>query len=249
MMLRAGKKRAVPASRGFTVLEVMVAVAILGLGLTAILSAQFSAVAGVAHARNLSLAVGLARCKMSEIEEQLQRDGFTELDETASGACCENDDSNISCEWTISKPVFPDPELGKLDLDTDMDLGAMGSLLKGPADGSEGGPTAPPATGDLSQITSALSGGGGDLAGMAAGGMSGLAAMVMGMVYPDLKALFEASTRRASVIVSWQEGSRVYDFEIVQWITQPQPPPPDIDEDDESSGASTSGSSSTGASR
>ena len=61
--------------RGFTLLEVLVAVAILGLGLTAILSAQFSAVSGVAHARHMSLAVGLARCKMSEIEQQLKVEG------------------------------------------------------------------------------------------------------------------------------------------------------------------------------
>ena len=54
--------------RGFTLLEVMVAVAILGLGLTAVLSAMFGSVKGVAHARGISVAVGLARCKMSEIE-------------------------------------------------------------------------------------------------------------------------------------------------------------------------------------
>ena len=63
-------------ARGFTLLEVLVAVAILGLGLTTILSAQFSAVIGTAHARHMSVAVGLARCKMSELEDHLQRDGF-----------------------------------------------------------------------------------------------------------------------------------------------------------------------------
>ncbi len=247
-MLRKRPQQAKSASRGFTILEVMVAVAILGLGLTAILSAQFSAVAGVVQARNISLAIGLARCKMSEVEEQLVRDGFPELDETASGPCCEDDDSAITCEWQVSKPVFPDPELGKLDLDTDMDsLGALGNLMKGPADGSKTGGGNPPA-GGISQITDAL--GGGDVAELAAGGVGGLAAMVMSMVYPDLKALFEASTRRVSVIVSWREGSRVRDFEILQWITHPQPPPPETDEDSEdSSSAATSGGSSSGAGR
>ena len=48
-------------ARGFTLLEVMVAVAILGLGLTAILSAQTGVFASSAHARNLSVATGLAR--------------------------------------------------------------------------------------------------------------------------------------------------------------------------------------------
>ena len=63
-------------TRGFTLLEVMVATAILGLGLTAILSAQAGAFATAAHARNLSVATTLARCKMGEIEEHLYRDGI-----------------------------------------------------------------------------------------------------------------------------------------------------------------------------
>ena len=58
--------------RGFTLLEVMVAVAILGLGLTAILSAQFSAVSATAHAKILSISTGLARCKMTELEDYVR---------------------------------------------------------------------------------------------------------------------------------------------------------------------------------
>ena len=77
---------------------------------------------------------------------------------------------------------------------------------------------------DISAITSAL-GGEGDIGQLAAGGIGGIAATVMSMVYPDLKALFEASTRRITVVASWQSGSKIYDIEIMQWVTQPQPGP------------------------
>src|SRR5262249_13241426 len=77
VMMRDPERRA----RGFTLLEVMVAVAILGLGLTAILSAQAGAFASAAHARHVSVATGLARCKMSEVEEHLAGpEGYPELD-------------------------------------------------------------------------------------------------------------------------------------------------------------------------
>src|SRR3954471_15649397 len=112
--------------RGFTLLEVTVAVAILGLGLTAILSAQAGAFASAAHARNLSVATGLARCKMSEAEERLAGpDGFPELDSVETGPCCDGDTTpNVRCTWKIEKPVFPEAKFGQLDLNAT--LGSLG---------------------------------------------------------------------------------------------------------------------------
>jgi general secretion pathway protein I len=198
-------------ARGFTLLEVMVAVAILGLGLTAILSAQFGAVKGATHARYISQATGLARCKMAEVEEQLAIDGYQELDQTDSGECCVDQQApEFSCEWSIQKPMFPEPDLGKLDLDSNMEgLGAIAELAQG-AQSDKG----------KSDPTSAL--GDADLTSLAAGGMGGIASMVMGMVYPDLKNNFEASTRRITVSVLWREGSTQNDLTIVQWVARPQ---------------------------
>jgi general secretion pathway protein I len=231
------------ALRGFTLLEVLVAVAILGFGLVAILSAQYGAVRGVSHARYVNQAVGLARCRMSEIEEQLARDGFPELDDNGTGPCCADEDvAGMSCEWRIERPTFPDPDLGKLDLDTD--LGALGKL----ATGSEGDAQLPDAEAGISGVTQALQGDG-QLGDLAAGGIGGVASIVMGIVYPDLKAMFEASTRRVTVSVVWTEGSRNYDITAVQWVTKPEAGAvsPDLlggleEPTDESSTGSSSGS-------
>ncbi len=225
--------------RGFTLLEVMMAVAILGLGLTSILSAQFSAVKTASHARHMNVAIGLARCRMSEIEEELRVDGFQELDSHDSGLCCEGSETaNISCEWFVEKPTFPDPDFGSLDLDSDLDTTSLGKLAGGAAEGSGA-----PGAGDIGSLTEALSGG--DLGEVAAGGIGGVASLVMSIVYPDLKTLFEASTRRVTVVLTWTEGTQTYDIELVQWVTQPQPGMAgELPEgDDVASGASTSSAS------
>src|SRR5690606_3853502 len=52
---------------GFTLLEVMVAVAILALSLVAIFSSEGGAIRAGARARQMSAATLLARCKMAEV--------------------------------------------------------------------------------------------------------------------------------------------------------------------------------------
>lgn len=208
----------------------MVAIAILGLGLTAILSAQAGAFAASSHARNLSVALGLARCKMTEVEEKLQKEGFQELDTTETGICCEGDDSpGVRCAWKVEKPVLPEAKFGDLNLNA-----ALGSGLSS----SPGDTSAPPLgglfaggapgvgsdakVGDVAKSLAGAASGGPDLAGMAAGGISGIASMVMSLVYPNLKLIFEASTRRVTATVLWSEGRKEYSVEIVQWVVSPQ---------------------------
>ncbi|WP_437676211.1 type IV pilus modification PilV family protein [Sorangium sp. So ce131] len=205
-------------ARGFTLLEVMVAVAILGLGLTAILSAQAGAFSAAAHARNLSVATGLARCKMTELEERLARDGLPALDEADSGPCCEDDDSpNIKCSWRIEKPEMPEPNYGELDLDTE--LGGLGAL----------NPTETSGTGaasgnldDLAQSLAGVQGGAGGGAAAAPSGVAGLLQPFVDMLAPTLQPIFEASARRVTVTLTWQQGAREHQLELVQWVTIPQ---------------------------
>jgi general secretion pathway protein I len=46
--------------------------------------------------------------------------------------------------------------------------------------------------------------------------------MVMGIVYPTLKPMMEASIRRVTVTVRWKEGPNKREFPLVQYITNPQ---------------------------
>ncbi len=240
-------------ARGFTLLEVLVAVAILGLGLATILSAQASAFASAAHARNIGLANGLMRCKMTELEEHLYRDGFQETDETGAGPCCDGDDNpNVRCAWRVERPVFPEAKFGDLNLAAGLNfggpggpgagapnpLGALGLLsapggapnpLAGATGVSDVAKTladanaaalsgAPGAPGTPGSTTS----GGQPGADGSGAGMGGLASMAMSIVYPSLKLLFEASTRRIVVTVTYRQGKKEYSTDLVQWFAVPQ---------------------------
>lgn len=232
---------------GFSLLEVMVAIAILGLGLTAILSAQAGSFASATQARSMSLATGLARCKMLELEQKMQKDGFPEIDQDDSGPCCDSDErETMRCTWRIEKPMLPEPGLGQLDLNAGLNLsggssnsgapsglGALASLAGGMGANSGSNPLGdlPSSGGKIGDVASGVTG----MLG-AAGGIDGIVGMLMNLVYPTLKKYFEAGTRRLVVTVHWADGNRDRTLEIMQWYTAANAPPP---------AASASGSSSS----
>ncbi len=198
------------------------AVAILGLGLTAILSAQAGAFASAGHARQISVATGLLRCKMVELEEHLLRDGFQELDESESGICCEGDETpNMRCAWKIEKPQLPEAKFGELDLNASLGgSSGLGSLLGAPAGapGAPGGPSESSPAG----LPPGIEGAAVPDLGAAAGGLGGMASALMSLVYPNIKLLFEASIRRVTVTLTWREGNKEYSMDVMQWVTSPQ---------------------------
>lgn len=203
--------------RGFTLLEVLVAIAILGLGMTVLLSSQAGLFSSSQRAQNLSVATGLARCKMAEVEVDLQKKGFSLVDENDEGACCEDEsESRYRCSWKVEKVELPQPKdltsSGDGGTDDPGGLGAFGGLAALQSGGSAVlGPDA--GIGGLSSLLSS---------GAAAGGVQGMAPLVMGMVYPDLKPMLEASIRKVTLTVHWKEGSNERDLSVTQYVTNPQ---------------------------
>jgi len=219
-----------------------VAIAILGLGLTVILSSQVGLFTSTSRGAHLTVASNLLRCKMSEVELMLDQKGFSLTDENDEGECCADESEGYTCSWKIERvelPPLPEPS-------ADQDggaapVGSSGLALGGP--GSIGGPlglngpqpgAAPGGLGALG----ALAGLGAPGAGLAPGGkadpasimsqlstgagMSGMEGMVMGFVYPSLKPMLEASIRRVTVKVMWKEGLRARDLQVTQFLTRPQ---------------------------
>jgi general secretion pathway protein I len=227
--MRHGHSAGGSRPRGFTLLEVMVALAILGLGLTVILSSQTGLLAAVGRVRGETYAQNLLRCRMTEIELDLSMQGFSLLDEADSGECCEDEDEpGYTCEWKIESVELPDPSSVEQQLSEAATDGGDSDDDADAADSSSSGPTG--VMGALSTIDqsdgAALGEGAGlsDLGGMledTSGGPDGMITMALSLVYPDLKPMLEASIRRVSVSVKWKEGQKERDLSAVQYLTSP----------------------------
>jgi general secretion pathway protein I len=233
-------------NRGFTLLEVLVAVAILGLGLTAILSAQTGLFASSSYAERVSFATGLARCKLSEIEIKLEKErSFPLTDIRDEGPCCADDTyGGFKCKWKTEKVELPLPPT-TTNLNTagigsgssfgsgsppTASLGPLGAIAAvGASSGAVLGPN--PGLGDISKLLAGSSGGpagalgklpGGISPGLAMGGTQVLAPLVMSLVYPTLKPMLEASIRKLTVSVTWKDGASTRDVTVTEFVTNPQ---------------------------
>lgn len=197
-----------PRIGGFSLLEVMVAVAILAIALTAIFSSEAGAIRVGGRARAISTATFLARCKMGEIEEQIFREGMPAVSLDGEDECCEGgEQEGFSCEWTIERVELPD------NMDTGEEGGDALADLGGDHEGDEASPA---------DVETALAGGaGGDALGQ----------LAVELAWPVLRPAIEDQVRRATVTVQWEEGSSVRSFNVVQYLvadqgTAPPVPPP-----------------------
>lgn len=210
--------RAHSRRRAFTLLEVLVAIAILGLGLTVILGSQVGLFTNASRGQHLTIATNLARCKMSDIEVSLLKLGYQLTDVKDDGPCCGDDDGNegYHCAWKIERVTLPELPLNGADAGTNP--GGDGGLDLGP----------------ISMLTGLNQPGGKQLGGQATttdlaksftspgAGPASLAPMMMSMVYPTLKPMLEASIRKVSVTVTYNEGKFERELLVTQYVTNPQ---------------------------
>lgn len=215
------RTRSTTRARGFSLLEVMVAIAILGLTLTVILSAQGGLAASNRSAANMSQATELARCKMTEIEESLLKLGYQETDqiETDKPCCLDSTPEAFLCDYKVEKIELPNATPGS----TGGADGGVGGLL-----GAASGMVNPAGSAGLNLSVSDAGIGGlgaqfGNVLNQGTGGAGadGLLSMVMGMLYPSIKPMYEMSIRKITVTVKWKEGPNARDLPLTQFVTNP----------------------------
>ncbi len=117
--------------RGFTLLEVMISLAILAVGLVSISSLNGGAVAMHAYGRRATEATLLLRSKMLDIEDDLQKKGFSDFDDERHG---DFTDENPSSDYTWSAEI--------LKPDVQLDPGQLLSAVSGGAIPGSGQPQA-----------------------------------------------------------------------------------------------------------
>jgi general secretion pathway protein I len=92
---------------GFTLLEIMVAIAILSMTLVVLLSIITNNVRATNHAKMTTAATFLARTKMVDLEDQILDQGFIDTTDTASGTFKEVGYPQFSWESVIERIELP----------------------------------------------------------------------------------------------------------------------------------------------
>lgn len=178
---------------GFTLLEVMVAMAYVAFFFSVYYASQASSINLSSQARWQTEAPLMARCKMSEIELVLARDGFSETDEHESGQeCCEfaeDDEDLFTCDWTVRRvelPSFSDIQNAQSSA---IGPDALSTLI-----------------GDFQaeRVESQLS---------KVGGMGALA-----MLVPMINELFTGAVRRVDLVVRWPQRGGEGTMRLSQYV-------------------------------
>lgn len=215
------------------------AVALFGAVVTTILSAQAGLVAGNRAAANMSQAIEIGRCRMSEIEEKQLKLGYPEIEEKDSSQfCCdEKETPGFMCQWQVERVLLPQQTslAGDAGLSSilggglGLDAGNIGSIASGMGTSLAspigtmmsnplGGAQLDLLDGGLQNMGQVLGQSFGGQGGM---GVQGLLTLVFSLVYPSLKPMLESAIRRVTVVVKWKEGKEDRDFTLVQYITNP----------------------------
>ena len=192
--LRAGGR----AARGFTLLEVMVALAILATSLVALSDVVGGALRNEVRARNLETASLLARGKMVALEDHYEWKGFAASDESDDGSF--EDEGHPEFKWRLEITA---PK-GTVDAD-----GLMRSLTGTDLQGLLSSPEV------TQQLGGAQQAGGAQAA--APQTLAPMGTQLTAILQPTLARLAEnvkKGLREVRLTVSWPENGREESFEV-----------------------------------
>ena len=187
---------------GFTLLEVMISVAILALGLMWLMDATARAIAAANHAKTISTATFLARARLVELEDELHEKGFTDdafATETTGDCDKEGVFKRFKCTVSLEKVEMPS---------TEQVQSAMGKAMTDRqtlAGGAMSDPAAAQQSGGM--------GGGASMMSMGAGLLSSQFGLI--------KDVLEQGIRKAHVTVTWEEFKKQKSVEVTEYLTDP----------------------------
>ncbi|MBV8760905.1 MAG: prepilin-type N-terminal cleavage/methylation domain-containing protein [Deltaproteobacteria bacterium] len=216
-------------SRGFTLLEIMVALALLGLGLVVLIKSAANNIRASEESHMMGIATDLARGKMYDIEETLLKDGFTDTDQSQSDPKPFDTEGwpNIYYSYKVDQVEMPD-----FDQLTAMAQGRRGSgAFSGTGSNNYYGSAFAGAYGSgfgsdvlggfqnsaLGGMLGMFGGGSGPSSGVA-GGMAGA---VIQSQYTMFQQILKVSVRKVTLTVTWTVMGSQNSMKVVCFFTDP----------------------------
>lgn len=201
---RSGPRRRRKSARGgFTLLEVMLALSILAVALVGLIGRTTSNIRISEEVAMQGVVTELVRGKMYDIEEELLRDGFQELDQSSEGEFDEEGWPAIRWEAKVEKIELPN-------------LGSLESMGQGEGQAGEGGEAG--AGGMLGGLLS-MGGMGGT-----GGGDDGTGDMSMEFIssqYEILREVMEQAIRKVTLTATWKVGNEDKEMVVACYFTDP----------------------------
>jgi general secretion pathway protein I len=213
------------ASRGFTLIEVMFALALLGLALVVLIKSAAGSIFNAEQAHLLGVATDLGRGEMYEIEETLLKDGFSDTDQSQNDWKGFDEQGWPNIKYTYKVEAVEMPSFDQL---TQMAAGSaagsgsaaalVGSALGSGSNFTLGNGTVDPlstfqnsALGGMMSMMGGL-GGGKDIAGAAGG------AMIQSQ-YSMFQSILKDSVRKVTLKIKWQVLGTDRDLTFVAFYT------------------------------
>lgn len=200
---------------GFTLVEVMLALAILGVALVILVKSVAGNITSASEAFYMGVATDLARGKMYDLEEELLQEGFQEDEQALEGDFAEEGWPAITWKATITPTELPSLEqlMAMQQQEPDGDGAGSGAGSGGEDAASDF------MTGFQDSALGSLMGllGGG-------GGVDASDASTAGFLttfYPMVQQVLKASIRKIKLTVHYDSGLRKEQFEVVLYVTEP----------------------------
>jgi prepilin-type N-terminal cleavage/methylation domain-containing protein len=218
--------------RGFTLLEVMIALALLGFALTVLIKSAAGNIFNSQQAHLIGVATDLARGKMYDIEDKLIKDGFSDTEQ-------HEDDQTFTEEgWPLIKYSYK-VEVVELPSWDDLQAIAQGHAKAGSGAGS-GASSAPDGKGGSAGGSAGSDSGSGGFQNSALGGMlsqfsgfgfgatpgkgsadinSQIGSSFVQSQYGMFQQILKVSIRKATLTLKWQVLGSDRDMTVVAFFT------------------------------
>ena len=183
---------------GFTLIEVMLALAILAIALVGMMAETASNIRATQEVSMRSVVIDLLRYKMYDIEAKLMEDGFQDLDQSSDGDFSDQGWPDIEWESEVEKVEIP--ALSALQSRQEAAAGA---------EGQEADLTGSP----LADMMAGFSGG------LGSGGAE--SASFITSQFEMLTRVLESSIRKVTLTAKWKVGVEEQEMLVAAYFTDP----------------------------
>lgn len=201
---------------GFTLLEVMLGLALLGMALTVLIKSASGSMFGVRDAHMTGIATDLARAKMYDIEEKLLKDGFTDTDQGEEGETFEEEGfPKIRYSYKVEEVELPSYQDLMALAQGRAAAGSGGSASGSGSAGDEEGSAFTQSFTDSAlggMLMGGMLGGGGDVGDAEAG------ALIQGQ-YKLFQDILKVSIRKITLVVEYEVSGREKKLTTVMFMT------------------------------